>query len=70
VRTMAKFDERLGALEAVVEDREEELIEERVEKEIMNFLFLLEQHLSREEFLKVAHIAAWGPSEAAEEGEG
>jgi hypothetical protein len=67
---MAKFDERLGALEAVVEDREEELIEERVEKEIMNFLFLLEQHLSREEFLKVAHIAAWGPSEAAEEGEG
>jgi hypothetical protein len=61
---------RLGALEAVVEERLEELIEERVEEEIMNFLSLLEQHLSREEFLKVAHIAAWRPSEAADEGGG
>ncbi len=61
---------RLGALEAVVEERLEELIEERVEEEITNFLSLLEQHLSREEFLKVAHILARGPSEAGEEGEG
>jgi hypothetical protein len=60
----------LGALEAVVGKRVEELIEERVEEEITNFLSLLEQHLSREEFLKVAHIVAWGPSEAQEEGEG
>jgi hypothetical protein len=29
-----------------------------------------EQHLSREEFLKVAHILTRGPSEAGEEGEG
>jgi hypothetical protein len=61
---------RLDALEAVVEERLEELIEERVEEEITNFLSLLEQHLSREEFLKVARIVAWGPSEAKEEGEG
>jgi hypothetical protein len=61
---------RLGALEAVVEECLEELIEERVEEEITNFLSLLEQHLSREEFLKVAHILARGPSEAGEEGEG
>ena len=60
------LQKRLDALEAVVGKR----IEERVEEEIMNFLSLLEQHLSREEFLKVAHIAAWGPSEAKEEGEG
>jgi hypothetical protein len=57
---------RLDALEAVVGKR----IEERVEEEITNLLSLLEQHLSREEFLKVAHILARGPSEAAEEGEG
>jgi hypothetical protein len=56
---------RLGALEAALVER----VEERVEEEITNLLCLLEQHLSREEFLKVAHIAAWGPSEAAEEGE-
>jgi hypothetical protein len=61
---------RLDALEVVVEERLEELIEERVEEELTNFLSLLEQHLSREEFLNVARIAAWGPSEAAEEGEG
>jgi hypothetical protein len=53
---------RLDALEAVVEERLEELMEERVEEEIANLLTLLEQHLSREEFLRVAHIAAWGPS--------
>jgi hypothetical protein len=64
------LQERLGALEAAVEERLGELIEERVEEEIMNFLYLLEQHLTREEFLKVAHIAAWGPSEAADQGEG
>jgi hypothetical protein len=29
-----------------------------------------EQHLSREEFLKVAHILARGPSETKEEGGG
>jgi hypothetical protein len=57
---------RLDALEAVVGKR----IEERVEEEITNLLSLLEQHLSREEFLKVAHILARGPSEAGEEGEG
>jgi hypothetical protein len=56
------LQKRLDVLEAVTEERVEELIEERVEEEIMNFLSLLEQHLSREEFLKVAHIAAWGPS--------
>jgi hypothetical protein len=61
---------RLGALEAVVEERLEELIEERVEEELTNLLSLLEQHLSREEFLKVAHVLARGPSEAGEEGEG
>jgi len=61
---------RLDALEAVVGERLEELIEERVEEEIMSLFTLLEQHLSREEFLKVAHIAAWGHSGAAEEGEG
>jgi hypothetical protein len=61
---------RLGALEAVVEERLEELIEERLEEELTSLLSLLEQHLSREEFLKVAHILARGPSEAAEEGEG
>jgi hypothetical protein len=61
------LQKRLDALEAVVGKR----IEERVEEEIINLLSLLEQHLSRKEFLKVAHIiAAWGPSEAAEEGEG
>jgi hypothetical protein len=64
------FQKRLDVLEAVMEERVEELIEERVEEEIMNFLSLLEQHLSREEFLKVAHILARGPSEAGEEGEG
>jgi hypothetical protein len=64
------LQKRLDALEAVVEERLEELIEERVEVEITNFLTLLEQHLSREEFLKVAHIAAWGPGEAKGEGEG
>jgi hypothetical protein len=57
---------RLDALEAVVGKR----IEERVEEEITNLLSLLEQHLSREEFLKVAHVLARGPSEAGEEGEG
>jgi hypothetical protein len=57
---------RLDALEAVVGKR----IEERVEEELTSLLSLLEQHLSREEFLKVAHILARGPSEAAEEGEG
>jgi hypothetical protein len=61
---------RLGALEAVVGKRLEELIEERVEEELTNLLSLLEQHLSRKEFLKVAHIVAWGPGEAKEEGEG
>ena len=61
---------RLDALEVVVGKRVEERIEERVGEELTNLLSLLEQHLSREEFLKVAHIAAWGPSEAAEEGEG
>jgi hypothetical protein len=61
---------RLGALEAVVEERLEELIEERVEEERTSLLSLLEQHLSREEFLKVAHVLARGPSEAGEEGEG
>jgi hypothetical protein len=64
------LQKRLDVLDAVMEERVEELIEERVEEEITNFLSLLEQHLSREEFLKVAHIAAWGPSEAKEEGEG
>ena len=65
------LQKRLDALEAVVGKRVEERIEERVEEEIINLLSLLEQHLSRKEFLKVAHIiAAWGPSEAAEEGEG
>jgi hypothetical protein len=57
---------RLDALEAVVGKR----VEERVEEELTSLLSLLEQHLSREEFLKVAHILARGPSEAAEEGEG
>jgi hypothetical protein len=57
---------RLDALEAVVRKR----VEERVEEEITNLLSLLEQHLSGEEFLKVAHILARGPSEAGEEGEG
>jgi hypothetical protein len=61
---------RLDALEAVVEERLEELMEERVEEEITNILSLLEQHLSSEELLRVDHIAAWGPSEAKEEGEG
>ena len=53
---------RLSALEAVVE--------ERLEEEIWNLLALLEQHLSHKEFLKVARIAAWGPSKAGVEGEG
>ena len=57
---------RLDALEAVVRKR----IEERVEEELTSLLSLLEQHLSREEFLKVAHILTRGPSEAGEEGEG
>jgi hypothetical protein len=61
---------RLDALEAVVGERLEELIEERVEEELMNLLSLLEQHLSCEEFLKVAHILTRGSSEAREEGEG
>ena len=56
---------RLGALEAVVEAR----VEERLEKELMALHELLAQHLSREEFLKVARIAARGP-EAGDEGEG
>jgi hypothetical protein len=64
------LQKRLDALEAVVGGRVEERIEERVEEELTNLLCLLEQRLSREEFLKVAHIiTAWGPSEAGEEGE-
>ena len=65
------LQKRLGVLEAVVEARVEERLEARVEEEITNFLSLLEQHLSREEFRKVIHIATWGPtSEAGDEGEG
>ena len=64
------LQKRLDVLEAVMEERVEELIEERVEEELTNLLSLHEQHLSREEFLKVAHVLARGPSEAAEEGEG
>ena len=60
------LQKRLGALEVVVGKR----VEERVEEEITSLLSLLEQHLSHEEFLKVAHILARGPSEAQEEGEG
>ena len=60
------LQKRLDAVEAALEER----IEERLEEELTSLLSLLEQHLSREEFLKVAHIAAWGPSEAQEEGEG
>ena len=61
---------RLDTLEAVVGKRVEERIEERVEEELTSLLSLLEQHLSREEFLKVAHILARGPSETKEEGGG
>jgi hypothetical protein len=61
---------RLGALEAALVERVEERIEERVEEELSSLLCLLEQHLSHEEFLKVAHILARGHSEAQEEGEG
>jgi hypothetical protein len=60
------LQKRLGALEVVVGKR----VEERVEEEITSLLSLLEQHLSHEEFLKVAHILVRGPSEAQEEGEG
>ena len=60
------LQKRLDAVEAALEER----IEERLEEELTNLLSLLEQHLSREEFLKVAHVLARGPSEAAEEGEG
>jgi hypothetical protein len=60
------LQKRLDAVEAALEER----IEERLEEELTSLLSLLEQHLSREEFLKVAHILARGPSEAAEEGEG
>ena len=60
------LQKRLDAVEAALEER----IEERLEEELTSLLSLLEQHLSREEFLKVAHILARGPSEAKEEGEG
>jgi hypothetical protein len=60
------LQKRLDAVEAALEER----IEERLEEELTSLLSLLEQHLSREEFLKVAHILTRGPSEAAEEGEG
>jgi hypothetical protein len=60
------LQKRLDAVEAALEER----IEKRLEEELTSLLTLLEQHLSREEFLKVAHIAAWGPGEAKEEGEG
>jgi hypothetical protein len=56
---------RLGALGAFVEAR----VEERLQEELMALLELREQHLSREEYLKVARKAARGP-EAGDEGEG
>jgi hypothetical protein len=57
------LQKRLGALEAAASTELEERIEERVEEEIMNLLALLERHLTREEFLRVAHIAAYGAGE-------
>ncbi len=60
------LQKRLDAVEAALEER----IEERLEEELTSLLSLLEQHLSREEFLKVAHILARGHSEAKDEGEG
>ncbi len=46
---------RIGVLE---EERINALVEERVEREIEEVLELLEEKLSREEFIKVAGIMA------------
>ncbi len=53
---------RVSALEDYIEER----VEERMEQEIEALLDLLERHLSREEFVRVARIVA---SEDPEHGE-
>jgi hypothetical protein len=49
---MASIERRIGALEEYVN----ELVAERMKQEVEAMLDLLEKHLSREEFIKVARI--------------
>ena len=49
---MASVERRIGALEEYVN----QLVAERMEQEVEAMLDLLEKHLSREEFIKVARI--------------
>ena len=49
---MASIERRIGALEAYIN----QLVAERMEQEIETLLDLLEKHLSRDEFIKVARI--------------
>ena len=49
---MASIERRIGALEEYVN----ELVAERMKLEVEAMLDLLEKHLTREEFIKVARI--------------
>jgi hypothetical protein len=49
---MANIERRVSALEKYVN----ELVEERMKQEVEAMLDLLEEHLTREEFIKVAGI--------------
>ena len=49
---MASIERRVSALEQYVN----ELVEERMKQEVEAMLDLLEKHLTREEFIKVARI--------------
>ncbi len=49
---MASIERRVSALEEYVN----QLVEERMKQEVEGMLDLLEEHLTREEFIKVARI--------------
>ena len=49
---MAGIDRRISALEEYINQR----VEERMEQEVEALIALLEERLSREEFIKVARI--------------
>ena len=49
---MASIERRVSALEQYVN----ELVEERIKQEVEAMLDLLEKHLSRDEFVKVARV--------------
>ena len=50
---MASIERRIGALEEYVN----ELVAERMKREVEAFLDLLEKQLTRDEFVKVARVA-------------